>query len=355
MSDGAAQKTSLAHYGKALRALSKRIEVGDDAAIRVALLCCILFYCFSATVGDVEGAMQHLDRGLHVVMANRRENRDAVDESICRMLERLDLQASLFDDTRMPSLLVGCVRDADRFETLEDAQCALDMVQRRIFRFLIANAQLKDEQLENIPDLVIQEKQLLIAQHEAWHDKFTQLIDKLKGENNSKYGIQILQIHHRITNMLLDANFPPNPEPFECCPNREAHSIIDLAEDILQYTKQRNSSLGVVQNLKYNVSLETGVVAPLSLLAVKCSDETVCKRAMDLLAGANRKEGLYDASTMAAVLQSLNEVKARKVMIDGGVSQDKALEYWAIDAIEGRSGELRTIERPVPKTVLHMD
>jgi hypothetical protein len=353
--DASTQHHSLEQYGRALRALSKRIEVADNDAIRVALLCCILFYSFSATVGDTAAALQHLDRGLHILTASRQTSHDTLDQSILSTIARLDLQASLFDDSRMPVLqflsFAGSWNPGVPFNTLHEAQCALDDVQRRIFKFLISNAPFKNEGLENIPPHVMLEKTNLTTDHNTWHDKLTLFVET--GQPAPESGVQMLQIHHKLTNMLLDSNFPYNPEPFGACPNQPAHEALDMIQHVLQTARQRNASSGAARNAQHNVSLETGIIAPLSLLAIKCSDEAVCARATRLLGLANRKEGLYDAATMVMVLQRLGAIKLRRMETIEHELQDRSLEFWALDVIDGRSRELEAIQKPVPKTVFH--
>ncbi|RYP32611.1 hypothetical protein DL767_005116 [Monosporascus sp. MG133] len=149
---------------------------------------------------------------------------------------------------------------------------------------------LKWEVKELIPANVLQEKDFLMQQYDRWLKKFD--------------------------------NYGPRAE----------HDEQAMAEYILRGTGEGNASATVAKNPRRNLSSETAIVAPLFLLAMRCSDESVCSRAAELLATARRREELYDAQTMARTIGQLQDLRVkRQVKVEGydvEYATNMALDYW---------------------------
>lgn len=320
----------IAQYGKALRALGKRVEEATVDSTRVALICCILFYCFESTLGNSDAAMHHLQGGLRLLSQHRQScgNRDSEGiTALTRVFERLDLQATMFDDGRVPYLDLTPVSIpeelADRpfdnvvFSRLEDACDSLVTLQNRLFHFLTKNLHLKTFEEEFIPAVILMEKQDLQDQFDKWKadfDKFAHHSDRCSRGN---CGIPTLLIQWRVSHMLLEAEYPFNWSVFGAGPNPDAEEIISLARSVLKLTSERNASMGATTTLRRNFSSETGIIAPLFILAMKCSDRTVCDRATELLSMTQRREGLYDSESMAAIVRRFTAAKAQRSLDDG--------------------------------------
>ncbi|KAL2204492.1 hypothetical protein CC79DRAFT_1360335 [Sarocladium strictum] len=112
-SSSAAREETLLRYGKALRALQRRLGAKDGSrwyhstgVSKTTLICCVLFHCFELSLGNGPAAMSHLQNGLQLLGQghDRTAQEDDVFRSLKDTLSRLDLQATLFDDGRMPSL-----------------------------------------------------------------------------------------------------------------------------------------------------------------------------------------------------------------------------------------------------------
>lgn len=402
---GAARQEALCQYGKSLRALQRLLDrkcsgdvagEGDGArhASEVALICCVLFYCFESVVGNTAAALQHLRNGLGILASSRdgspttttAGSRDrsaggggSVGQELSRVLARLDLQATMFDDRRPLTLALATPEERrvgiaeglrkDAFSGIDEARLALDKLQSWLLHLIMENIEFKSLDHRRMPPAaVLEERERLVHQYRRWLERFNKFASsKQHGEQEGQpsnagmsAGMQTLLVHHRITQMLLASSLAENSTVFTASPNLAAEEALDWIESILDSASARdgdgNATMPTASAPRRNFSSETGVVAPLFMLAVKCADEAVCARAARLLSELQRREGLYDAQTMAAVVEQLGRVKRRRMkqqredsMSEQGEEDNEAaeapLEKWAADIIDGAEGGMDAIGR----------
>ncbi|KAI5462150.1 hypothetical protein BGZ63DRAFT_333117, partial [Mariannaea sp. PMI_226] len=314
----------LLQHGKALRMLNRRLSNGGPEAVKVALLCCVIFFCFESTVGNIPAALQHLDKGLSILSSDVINSMAIEDiDSIFNVFARLDLQATMFDDDRLPFLMLvtpeervtGIIRDPEiPFSTFEEAQRMLDRLQNWLLNLTISSRECRGVPAESIPIDILHERQLLELEYERWSRKFSyQAQEAKKGEELC--GVQTLLLHHRITQMFMWSRLPDDDTVWDASPNPIAEEIFALAESIFNHLRNRHETAETAKNLRRSLASDTGIIAPLTMLAIKCADESIHKRATDLLAKCRRQEGLYDAMTMVAIVQGLDEEKKRRLLV----------------------------------------
>ncbi|KAH7134002.1 hypothetical protein EDB81DRAFT_802900 [Dactylonectria macrodidyma] len=364
---------TLLQYGRALRALHKRLASPGQDATKLALVCCILFYCFESTVGNAEAAMRHLDNGLQVLSSTQEgpifgAQGSAGDiEALSGILARLDLQASLFDDGRVP--ILSLTSDSERengigglngdrpFSNLQTAQTVLDRLQNWLIRLLTTNASCyRNMEVEAIPCEILEEKQCLDTAAARWRQKFALwCATNETADEKTLCWTQMLRINYQITDMMLAATIPDDEAMFSANPNLVAHEILDRVASVIELAKQKDKTADAATNARRNFASENGVIIPLFLLAVKCSDELVFERASQMLAVCNRREGLYDAASMVEVLKHLSAVKAeRKLALEKQGVKDvgnTSLENWAPDLINERDGGMDMIGKSTSRTL----
>ncbi|KAK3315667.1 hypothetical protein B0H66DRAFT_347936 [Apodospora peruviana] len=359
---GTASEKTLARYGNVLRALQRRIDktVTDNdkknraEATKGALICSALFYCFESALGDGQAAVKHLDGGLRLLNSLRDNGADKddvadsedefMDETI-QVLGRLDLQATFFNQDRPPLLNVNPMRNDKSthaaatcgsdafFPGLAEAQLLLTRLTNCIFRFLLDNSppDLVNSPVSVDPN-VLEEKAWLLNQLDIWEQKFGVLKSLAIQEDNSAdttklnksqqrddslvRGVQTLLIQHRTFQMLLTSRLPENSEAvFGITPCPDAEFILQLSESLLQ--RQSESDRRQI------FSSETGIVAPLTVIAIRCADESVCTRAMRLLQRSRRREGLYDSGTMVELIRKLEMLQRKKILEDAEAARRK--------------------------------
>lgn len=347
--DETARSDTLVQYGRAIRILRKRLESPSPEATRAALVCCILFYCFENTLGNTQAAMHHLSSGLNLLSSYRRDQRGEDGDDLGELssvFERLDLQATFFDDDRVPCLeltseegretYVDDLLHEKSFSRFEDAHHVLIKLLNWLFHFLTKNACFKFQTEESIPPAVLYEKSRLVVQLDRWLRNFNNFRSQADQDDQTVCGMNILLMQWRIPRMLLDANYPADESVFGVSPNPAAEEIVQLADTVLRLTRERNKSAEAAKNPRRSFSSETGVVAPLFGVAMKCSDISVCHRAVSLLTASQRREGFYDAQTMVAIINKLRDI--------GDVTNLPLENYFLTELEEGEGGMDRLVD-----------
>lgn len=314
------------HYEKALRQVRRYISTNPSPSAVVLLQCCILLHQFDSMRGDHHAALVHLENAFAILHSSTSQRSissmngagsvlsDDMDE-IQSVLVRMDLQASLFDDARVPtyqsSSLADCL-NIPRFMTIRSAQKSLHYLLSSLWTFLTTNLSCKSVPLDMIPPAVTKEKQLLNLRFQAWEAACGQLAASLepkhvqaRKDRSSKAGLDLLSLLHKANRLLLDSNFPHDPSVFSKSPNPPVEEVLDLSEKLLSESEQN-----VSHGRRRVFSAETGVVAPLFLVAIKCSDPFLSSRAIDLLAKCSRREGLYDGELVLDILQAIQQQDA---------------------------------------------
>jgi hypothetical protein len=338
----AAKDEALSQHGKVLRALQKRLEKPDLKAAKVALTCCILFFCFEATLGNSQAAMNHLQNGLKLLSSYRRISKNGKIKDLdilSSMFERLDLQATLFDDERVPCLELSFTEDLDvtlcgeTIERVEDASRTLIRLQHLLFKFLTKNARYKFLARDQIPEIVLDEKTQLSKQFDSWITRLNHTYQAHQ-DDQTKRATQALLVQWQVSCMLLEADYPNNEVVFGACPNPRAEGVIVLAENVLKLTGNKNLSAESATCSRRNFSSDTGIVAPLFMLAMKCSDESVCLKAAKLLSASHRREGLYDSESTVHVVNKFQKARQKEQDLLEDRSIDKVQMDNLVDLIK---------------------
>ncbi|KAJ4372440.1 hypothetical protein N0V83_004214 [Neocucurbitaria cava] len=364
--NGIARGETLTQYGKALRALRKSIEQPSHERTRTALACCILFYCFEAALGNSEAAMHHLQSGLGLLATYQRDQKHRESDdlyALSRVFDVLDLQATLFHDERIPFLVLTTEEEretgmsdllcTDGFTRFDDAYQALVKLQNWLFHFLTKNMPYKSHTGEATLAPILEEKGCLTKWFDRWMTKFDNLKNQTGQSDQMACGTQTLLIHWQVSCMLLEADYPTDESVFGASPNLRAEEVLSLASNMLESTAKENGVAEIAKGPRRKFSSETGVIAPLFTLAMKCSDEHVCNRATELLANSQRREGLYDAGSMATIIHQFKMARQQKEVRSegygveeiGNISLEKmfALE---LDSVTGGMDKMAKFTKP---------
>lgn len=310
-------------YVKALRRLRKYIATNSEPSKTVVLQCCILFYCFEVARGVHESALQHLRNGFSILQSGFDQEvnpegkhadsnpraEEGLDE-IREIMVRLDLQASLYDNTKVPLFRakVGISGTVMEFATLSQARSSLDSLMNQFSSFLMKNAAYREASFIDIPIPTLERKQDFDLQLQKWklsYDTFCKesIIEKSKiPEKEQKRSRQLLEIHYYTLQLFFNSAFPINPTIFGRSPNLQVEEILRKAEDLIaSYEKPGRR--------QRTFSAETGIIAPLFLIAMKVTDPTLASRVVQLLLRCNRREGLYDSEVIAQLILEIQRTR----------------------------------------------
>ncbi|KAI1358429.1 hypothetical protein F5Y08DRAFT_333131 [Xylaria arbuscula] len=343
---------AIAQYNRAMRSLRKYMSVGIDSneavSAVVPLICSVIFFCFENTQGNTEAALQHLNSGIAILSRHKetekfRRNETSIDsvELLEHMLVRLDLQASMFDDARLPLLRPDLNKESkvpvfSNFRTIDHASTDLTRLQSRLLQFLISNNIFKFYSEHDLPNYVTLEKKEIEEAYTEWNEKFDRLLQTQSvdvGETLQDSAITILHIHYHLFQLLLSASFPYDPFVFSGSPE-SANSpilskILDLAESTLQARGARNRSLGA----------EAGIIPPLFLITMKCNDPVIFKRALSLLLSTKgSREGMFNSDVLAEMAMCF---ASQSESLPGTV----ALEWQACDILDNTTSGLSGVAK----------
>jgi Fungal specific transcription factor domain len=365
---------TLAQYDKAVRQLRRYLSSKQEPSIKVALICCALFYSFESTRGNYDSALAHLQNGLTILReAKEGGANETVSETsrinsndlnkLEQVFSRMDLQATLFDDGRMPYLEFTSIDErtgatpivnTDTFENAGQAQLTLDKLQNQAWRFITTSSPYKFLPAEGVPTHVVDEKKLLVDQYKCWSRALDGLWDQQSGKEMDdpqltafREAATMLKLLHRTTQMLLLSNYPNDSTIFGSSPNKYGMEIIELVE-----------SLRLTDPSRRTYSSEAGIVVPLTMLVSKCADFEVCGKALLLLASSRRREGLVDAQMVFGIAERLMALRGRAEELPpmtaetmqqrglGSVANDnESLELWASSAIKNAPGGLHAVAK----------
>ncbi|KAI0815486.1 hypothetical protein GGR55DRAFT_686331 [Xylaria sp. FL0064] len=352
---------AIVHYSRAMRSLRKYMSVSIDNRTEMSaiipLVCSILFCCFENTQGNTEAALRHLSSGVAILARQKRsfdhhEVRDHEHLDLLEnMLARLDLQASMFDDARLPLMKHDPTSKTEAsspntFKTIEDAQSELTSLQSKKLQFLRYNETLKFWTEEDLPNDVKLEKQTIEAASTNWYEKLDRFVqdqtifpknsnspETSRSEDGSAAqphecaqdpAITILRIHYHVFRLLLSASLPYNPSVFGASSGTAHYNTLNTILDLMESTPQARGAGS------RSLGAETEIVAPLFLLIMKCTDPTIFERALNLLlAISGRREGMFDSRVLAEIAMRF----ASQHQTPLGTA---ALEWQAGDALEER-------------------
>jgi len=361
-----AREDHLQQYGKALRGLRKYTTQPLSSQINVesVLICCALFFCYENGRGDHEAALTHLENGLHILKSKELNEQklvstpiydhDALSKQVVHLFYRLDCQATLFDDSRTPLLNLSDslhwqndLTDSRscRFHNVSEAQESLDILQNRLARLLTNGLSYKNTPANELPQWILTERSDLQELCERWYTAMDYFVsnqpESLRYVLENKPGalervqdgqiglhVRVLTLHYRLWRMFLRSSFPPNLTIWTMSPNPEAEEILAQCEYLASSTSTSSGVAPQFSSLK--LSSETGILAPLFILAMKCSDVSLRQRAIkqiQMLEG--RREGLYDAKIIDRLLFAL-DVRADKPKADDTDSayRRRSMEEW---------------------------
>ncbi|PYI23429.1 hypothetical protein BO99DRAFT_375677 [Aspergillus violaceofuscus CBS 115571] len=300
------------------------------ASYEVALICGVLFYAFETLIGEAEAAIRHLDQTL---LLFRRYRDDDAARPGCRdgppvaddllphlnsLLARLDIQASMYNDTRPLVLLLGPSSPelpsdptAPSPTDLNAKERTLITLQARLLRHLMLHVSHKNHPLDSLPPSILHERRALDAD-------FQTFIASLTGPTNPQqqhqrlllYRIQA-QLSHSIIreNMITSDEDDDDHDDDDEQPSPASPRYTDTTMDAtLRAALDNIIGAGAGAGGSFSFTLSTQLIAGLYFICLKSHDPRTVDDALLLLQEnprLPRREGLWDAGVVAKVVEGL--------------------------------------------------
>lgn len=318
---------TMQEYGSAMKSLRRHINGGlrcsDNSNVVAPIACCAIFCCIDLLLSDPHGAIRHISSGVAMLMETRDTKSRCMYSGELRELTdlhaKLDLQASVYDDNRVPLLATRLVdygaidlegSSRDSFVSVAEVSESLTLLLLKTFEYLTANVNTAGTSCVAAYSKEAAKRVLqLEAAFENWEERLLSFeqtrYSEITQSPGSARALSVFRLHQRAARTLLrdkaDVLYPGRASHFDI----EGPDLLRWAQVVLQ-TGSPQTHTPIRQ-----FSIDLGVVAPLSLLLVKTSIPAVRQQATELLCMAQkRKEGMYDGYG--------SFMFASKVVQDGG-------------------------------------
>lgn len=206
---------ALQQYSQAITCMREAVENGKQQ-LRTTLLACILIICFETYQGNHNAALAQIKIGLELIIAIFRppspppkttpssQHQQGVEDEICEVFERLDVQVMTFPDPRPPSehkLMTTCHVDhiaamPKTFSTIRMARYYSDIFMRRHMHFRIIHTDVHrdtmvaaigaNETTASPPEKMIHELEQYMADLERWRVAFDPLMDRISKSGSER-------------------------------------------------------------------------------------------------------------------------------------------------------------------------
>ena len=306
---------SIQQYNTAIKHLSRQLSSGKGASgSEIALICCVVFICFESLQGNLELALAHLESGL-CILRNWRKETSSLSyrcsemigrDIIINIFLRLEIQASGFLKTRKPQLemLTAGVDSkvkppiSANFHNIEEAKDSQEKLTVWLFRYLALNAKYKSVPPAERPAAVTLEHIELETQFQLFSVGVEGLMKKPLSPLDFRAAM-VLKIRYEVTLVMLAKTSPalpvPNREPRDVTSHYRA--LISMSESLIRDPRTKKITSAPA------FSFDANVVAPLYFTAMNCPDPAMCQEALNLLKISPRREGLFDAATVAQIAE----------------------------------------------------
>ncbi|KAF7896841.1 uncharacterized protein EAF01_009244 [Botrytis porri] len=319
---------ALNQYSKAMGALRRSLSHGKEEPL-MALMSCILFVCFDSLRGHYESAMVHLQSGLVILRDIRKSSpgNQIIEEKIAPIFRRLSIQSFIYVETKSRhdrTTFVEKLTDVDgrdvvsyeKFKNLEDARNGLDQVTDGLFRahyMLDRRLPIILQSTESLADFDKYTSQL-----SHWNLAFEQFMSSRGKDLTSRevQGAALLKIHH--TTLKIMAGMCPDISDLTVVVGLldsdrflkyldDFQIIIDLSKSLIAAAEQ--DAMNGRPSLTF--SSDFGFIGPLYYVCSHCPDMSIRETAMELLLRCPRREGMWNSTLVAQMIQQFWELGAR--------------------------------------------
>ncbi|KAL2866120.1 Zn(II)2Cys6 transcription factor [Aspergillus lucknowensis] len=292
-----------------------------DASPETPLICSVLFYAFETLMGDPASAIQHLNNGLNLLKQSQASPRNSTDDilpHLTAIFSRLDVQASTFDDKRIPLLslvtpdeLAGSVHAVpDTTFTLAEGEAILTKLQNWMMHHIVAHIAHRHEPIGVFPAHLLEERLVLSTEYKRFLSTLDTLLPTLPRE--SIHRALLLRIQAQMHHAILLENIPfhttsPLGDSFSCCtPTLKSNDGLRCALLDIQTFLSLDSDSPASQR---QFTLCTQLVSVLYFLCIKAADHDTRETALALLQHSRMpaKDGIWETQKVVSILQALKD------------------------------------------------
>jgi hypothetical protein len=330
---------AMRQYRKTIRSLREYVDraLAAPVAIEPILLACLLCVCFEAFRGKKSAAMDHARLGWNIIQdqTTRAEMKDSPSMKFLGSIVPQHAGAyALFDDKEhhdstccptLPDLSVTV------FDSIEEATHHLNILAKQSEHFRTRLLQLARAHLarstRGMTDSVefclsaclsrtihisdsdrTRFEQLKLA-HTQWKAAYSELNEMFSKSNIEDH--LALQIRHFYSNFALSTCRDSQETPADLFMN-EFKSAQDLIEQYLIIARRQALTLQRPEQPERSMFYGTSVLPTLHLIALKCRDPGLRRRALHMLATAHKQEGLEYSGSLSVYAKAAVEIEEQR-------------------------------------------
>jgi hypothetical protein len=301
---------ALSQYNKAIAYLAKAMNSPSSNSVDTALLVCILFVCVECLRGDYQPAIKHFQGGMSIAIAaggtkgpNSRNSRiTGVREKLVPFFNRLELLGQVYG--HRPPYEYG-LEPLDilprNFRSIVEARDSIVHIMNLALRSIHKTKFARHDGTISPDDYRYHSE--ITTCILAWKPALDRFLLSVRPSPRLKEAATILEIQQTVALTWLNRSLVPEESAADADIPLYEHAV-RLAETLSTDSAQNDKTLPTSTFL---FDMET--VSPIYLVAIKCREPSIRRRAIALLRRTVRREGLWDSVKAAAIAERIVEIE----------------------------------------------
>lgn len=296
---------ALRQHNLAIKAL---LDGGDPSkSIHVHLVSCLIFICIQALQGELLSAINLFKHGLGLIRALYRQHNEAeamgatlgappsagstgvesIASAVVAFLSRFAIQVALLAGEMDPQITMTALSSISKRSTLTPNTRFFTLVDARETILNLAILILSDH------TRTVEGRNYGALRLNWWRKAYDALLTD-QGDKLPQRGLALLELHYTYLRTHLKAPDITTTEfQWECLTDEYSH-IVDLAERVVRlqgYTREKNRKSAVP-----HFHMDLGVIPVMFSIVLRCREQTVRRRAINVLRHNRLHEGIWDSS-----------------------------------------------------------
>lgn len=307
---------ALSQYNKAIAHLAKAMSSPSSNSIDTALLVCILFVCVECLRGDYQPALKHFEGGMSIAIAaggsngpnSRHSQTTSIRSKLVPFFNRLELLGQVYG--QRPNYEYG-LEPADifpyTFHSIVEARNSIVHIMNLSLRSIHKTK--FSRYSDTIPPEDYAYHDEIVACVLAWKTTLNHFLLSTPPSPRLTEAATILEIQQIVCLSWLNRSLIPG----ECIADKDIplyERAVILAESLAlpdQDSAKPHSASTSTSTSTFLFDME--IVSPLYLVAIKCREPRIRRRAIALLRRTVRREGLWDSVKVAAIAERIMEIE----------------------------------------------
>jgi hypothetical protein len=317
---------ALSQYNKAIAHLANAMNSPSSNSIDTALLVCILFVCVECLRGDYAPALKHFQGGMSIALAAagkggpncRATQPTGLREKLMPFFNRLELLCQLYG--QRPEYIYGLSPSQalpDAFNSIVEARDSIVHLMNISIR-LIHSTKFRRYKSQITLDDIVQYNDV-VSCLSTWRTTLDRFLATAPPSSHLTEAATILEIQRIVTLTWLNRALVPEESAADA-DMALYEQAVRLAES-LQISDQKTPTTSSKATLPPSTFLfDMEIVSPLYLVAIKCRDPSIRRRAIAVLRHTVRREGLWDSVKAAAIAERVMQIEEKGLpTLDGSV------------------------------------